>query len=151
MLLQGPVRAVRARLTELLAEWPDHPLLVQLAAIADRLLGEREAQSVVCPYRIAFACRGAKASSGDDGLGTQKAWVADWRASSCITSRSSLGTSSLVPACERIAELLSSCVSGRREVMRIRFWSLSSVDNDVQFPRWVEFAVRMSVCATSSK
>ncbi len=40
VLLQGPVRGVRARLTELLAEWPDHPLLTQLAAIADRLLGE---------------------------------------------------------------------------------------------------------------
>ena len=40
VLLQGPVRGVRARLAELLAEWPDHPLLTQLAAIADRLLGE---------------------------------------------------------------------------------------------------------------
>ena len=39
VLLQGPVRGVRARLAELLAEWPDHPLLTQLAAIADRLLG----------------------------------------------------------------------------------------------------------------
>ena len=78
MLLQGPVRGVRARLAELLAEWPDHPLLTQLAAIADRLLGvaaywgitfatstscsssrhQHELQTTLCiPGLLTFACR----------------------------------------------------------------------------------------------
>ncbi len=38
-LLQGPVCAVKARLVQLLAEWPEHPVLVQLLAICDRLTG----------------------------------------------------------------------------------------------------------------
>ena len=54
MLLQGPVRAVRTRLTELLAEWPDHPLLAQLAAIADRLLGECSVQLTIAVILIRF-------------------------------------------------------------------------------------------------
>ena len=38
-LLQRPVCALKARLAQLLAEWPDHPVLVQLLAICDRLTG----------------------------------------------------------------------------------------------------------------
>lgn len=38
-LLQGPVAALRARLAHLLQEWPEHPVLVQLLAICDRLTG----------------------------------------------------------------------------------------------------------------
>jgi midasin len=33
-----PVKAVQARLDALLAEWPDHPLLTQLAGICARVL-----------------------------------------------------------------------------------------------------------------
>ena len=39
-LLAAPVRGVAARLAQLLAEWPEHPILAQLAAICARLLGE---------------------------------------------------------------------------------------------------------------
>ena len=39
VLLQAPVRALQARLAALLVEWPDHPLLLQLDAISQRLLG----------------------------------------------------------------------------------------------------------------
>ena len=82
MLLQVPVRAVRARLTELLAEWPDHPLLAQLAAITDRLLGEREAQSTVCACFLAFACQSEAACAlrSHDGLGLRK----PGRAPACV-------------------------------------------------------------------
>eukprot|EP00887_Chlorella_sp_A99_P000601 scaffold17.g601.t1 len=38
VLVQAPVSALRQRLLELLQEWPEHPLLLQLAAIADRLV-----------------------------------------------------------------------------------------------------------------
>jgi hypothetical protein len=41
VLLQAPVRAVSSRLAALLQEWPDHPLLLQLAALCSRLLGAR--------------------------------------------------------------------------------------------------------------
>ncbi len=37
-LMQGPVAAVAARCAALLSEWPDHPLLTQLAGICERLL-----------------------------------------------------------------------------------------------------------------
>lgn len=37
-LIQGPVLDLRRRLVQLLAEWPDHPVLLQLAGICDRLL-----------------------------------------------------------------------------------------------------------------
>lgn len=37
-LAQGPVMAVVGRLRALLADWPDNPLLLQLLAIAERLL-----------------------------------------------------------------------------------------------------------------
>ena len=37
-LIVPPVAAARRRLTVLLEEWPDHPLLTQLAAICDRML-----------------------------------------------------------------------------------------------------------------
>jgi hypothetical protein len=40
-LLAAPVLGVRDRLAALLAEWPEHPILAQLTAICDRLLGER--------------------------------------------------------------------------------------------------------------
>jgi hypothetical protein len=40
-LLVAPVRGVRDRLAQLLAEWPEHPILAQLTAICDRLLGAR--------------------------------------------------------------------------------------------------------------
>lgn len=39
VLLQGPVRGMRGRLAQLLLEWSDHPLLLQLDAICERLLG----------------------------------------------------------------------------------------------------------------
>jgi len=38
-LLAGPVCGLKARLEELLVEWPEHPVLVQLSAICDRLTG----------------------------------------------------------------------------------------------------------------
>lgn len=38
-LLQAPVSALRARLAQLLQEWPEHPVLLQLLAICDRLTG----------------------------------------------------------------------------------------------------------------
>lgn len=37
--LQAPLAALRARLAALLADWPGHPVLSQLDAIAERLLG----------------------------------------------------------------------------------------------------------------
>jgi hypothetical protein len=40
-LLAAPVLGVRNRLAALLEEWPEHPILAQLTAICDRLLGER--------------------------------------------------------------------------------------------------------------
>ena len=39
VLVQAPLRAVQARLADLLEEWPEHPVLTQLAAIAGRVLG----------------------------------------------------------------------------------------------------------------
>ncbi|KAL4440107.1 hypothetical protein ABPG75_003108 [Micractinium tetrahymenae] len=39
VLVQAPVLALRGRLQELLEEWPDHPGLLQLSAVIDRLLG----------------------------------------------------------------------------------------------------------------
>ena len=38
-LLQAPVTALRRRLTQLLSEWPEHPVLLQLVAICGRLTG----------------------------------------------------------------------------------------------------------------
>ncbi len=38
-LLAGPVCGLKARLEQLLLEWPEHPVLVQLSAICDRLTG----------------------------------------------------------------------------------------------------------------
>jgi len=38
-LLAGPVCGLKARLEQLLVEWPEHPVLVQLSAICDRLTG----------------------------------------------------------------------------------------------------------------
>ncbi len=38
-LLQAPLAALRGRLAGLLADWPDHPVLSQLDAVAARLLG----------------------------------------------------------------------------------------------------------------
>jgi hypothetical protein len=43
VLLQGPVRGMRGRLAQLLLDWPDHPLLLQLDAICERLLGTHSA------------------------------------------------------------------------------------------------------------
>jgi midasin len=37
-LVVAPVAATRAKITALLVEWPDHPLLSQLAEICDRVL-----------------------------------------------------------------------------------------------------------------
>ena len=39
-LLMAPIAALQTRLHELLAEWPDNPLLTQLLAICDRIQGE---------------------------------------------------------------------------------------------------------------
>ncbi len=39
-LLAAPVRGVAARMAQLLQEWPEHPILSQLAAICARLLGK---------------------------------------------------------------------------------------------------------------
>ena len=38
-ILQGPVSALKGRLHQLLQEWPEHPVLVQLLAICHRLTG----------------------------------------------------------------------------------------------------------------
>lgn len=38
-LLEEPVAALRARLAQLLEDWPDHPILSQLVALCDRLTG----------------------------------------------------------------------------------------------------------------
>ena len=47
-LLAAPVRAVAARLAQLLADWPEHPILEQLAAICGRLLGAPTPGSPPC-------------------------------------------------------------------------------------------------------
>ena len=39
-LMEEPVQALRARLAQLLADWPDHPILAQLLVLCDRLLGD---------------------------------------------------------------------------------------------------------------
>jgi hypothetical protein len=39
VLVQAPLQAARARVCQLLGEWPDHPVLLQLSGIADRVLG----------------------------------------------------------------------------------------------------------------
>ena len=39
-LLKGPVCSLKGRLAQLLAEWPEHPVLEQLSAICDRLTGK---------------------------------------------------------------------------------------------------------------
>jgi hypothetical protein len=38
-LLQEPVQALAARLGQLLAEWPEHPILSQLLSLSARLTG----------------------------------------------------------------------------------------------------------------
>ncbi len=38
-LLEEPVSSMQQRVAHLLAEWPDNPLLMQLKAICQRLLG----------------------------------------------------------------------------------------------------------------
>lgn len=43
-LLQAPVAALKQRLQQLLDDWPEHPVLVQLVAICDRLTG-----ALCCP------------------------------------------------------------------------------------------------------
>jgi len=47
-LLVAPVRGVAARLVQLLEEWPEHPILSQLAAICGRLLGGGLAVTMCC-------------------------------------------------------------------------------------------------------
>ncbi|KAL0028971.1 hypothetical protein WJX77_009058 [Trebouxia sp. C0004] len=49
-LLAGPVCSLKARLEQLLVEWPEHPVLVQLSAICDRLTG----LSVQSPLKAAL-------------------------------------------------------------------------------------------------
>lgn len=39
VLVQAPLQALQARLGQLLEEWPEHPVLAQLSAIAGRVLG----------------------------------------------------------------------------------------------------------------
>jgi hypothetical protein len=50
-LLAGPVCSLKARLEQLLVEWPEHPVLVQLSAICDRLTGMPSNLLWVCPYK----------------------------------------------------------------------------------------------------
>ena len=50
-LLAGPVCGLKARLGQLLDEWPEHPVLVQLSAICDRLTGMLANLLWVCPYK----------------------------------------------------------------------------------------------------
>ena len=38
-LMEEPVQALRARLNQLLDDWPEHPILSQLLILCDRLLG----------------------------------------------------------------------------------------------------------------
>ncbi len=38
-LMEEPVQALRARLEQLMADWPDHPILCQLLVLCDRLVG----------------------------------------------------------------------------------------------------------------
>lgn len=47
VLVQRPLLAVQSRLSELLEEWPDHPVLAQLSAIVARVLG----MPVTCPLK----------------------------------------------------------------------------------------------------
>ncbi|KAL0049173.1 hypothetical protein WJX82_008148 [Trebouxia sp. C0006] len=49
-LLAGPVCGLKARMEQLLLEWPEHPVLVQLSAICDRLTG----LSVQSPLKAAL-------------------------------------------------------------------------------------------------
>lgn len=50
-LMEEPVQALHARLAQLLADWPEHPILSKLLALCDRLLGAPH-----CPPISAAAC-----------------------------------------------------------------------------------------------
>ena len=39
-LLEEPLQAMQERLTQLLADWPENPILMQLLALCQRLAGE---------------------------------------------------------------------------------------------------------------
>lgn len=56
-LLVAPVRGVAARLAQLLEEWPEHPILSQLAAICGRLLGGGLAVTVLSACKTLLTCR----------------------------------------------------------------------------------------------
>ena len=55
-MLQGPLAALRARLTSLLADWPGHPVLSQLDAIAARLLGALNYDKRDDVFRLPLMC-----------------------------------------------------------------------------------------------
>lgn len=51
-LLQSPVGATQKRLAELLEEWPEHPVLMQLDAICCRLQGEQGGAWVILAFSM---------------------------------------------------------------------------------------------------
>ena len=65
-LLQSPVGATQKRLAELLEEWPEHPVLMQLDAICCRLQGKRGdawvnlALSMTCMLSCLVSRRGVR-------------------------------------------------------------------------------------------
>ena len=59
-LLEAPVQALEDRLQQLLADWPEHPILSQLAALCQRLTGALP-NMVSCramtPCKLPAGCR----------------------------------------------------------------------------------------------
>ncbi len=49
-LLDEPVRALVARLRQLLEDWPEHPILTQLLNLCDRLTGDAPARTYFLSY-----------------------------------------------------------------------------------------------------
>ena len=45
-LLDEPLQAMQARLQQLLADWPENPILTQLLVLCQRLTGQRRCLSV---------------------------------------------------------------------------------------------------------
>lgn len=71
VLMLEPVRAVAARLEALLEEWPEHPILVQLAGICAHIL----ALPMASPLKAALTGLELLLSRAQVGAGSAYAWV----------------------------------------------------------------------------
>lgn len=82
-LVVKPVSTIAARLAQLLDEWPDHPILLQLQAICQRLLGachhaamaSHRARPLALQVSIALTVEHLDACSG----GVQVPWMIAWK------------------------------------------------------------------------